>query len=80
MVRSLRMETVPVDHGILRGKTEDSRSGVAFLRQWSRAANFDDRRTDVKQCVRDFRMLVKTARDTNWVSECVAKDLNEKIF
>lgn len=75
MVGSLGVESVPVDHGFLRGKTEHTRTGVAILRQWRGTADFDDRRSEFEQRVGDFGMFVQTTGDTNGVGECVSEDL-----
>ena len=75
VVCAFRVEAVAVDHGVLRGETEDSWLGVSVLGQGSGAADFDDGGADVKERIGDVGVLVQTGRDTDGVGEGVAEDL-----
>lgn len=76
MVGTLGVEAVAVDHGVLRGKTEHTRSGVTLLGQRSSSTDLDDGWAEIEQGIGDIGVLVKTGRDTDGVGEGVSEDLD----
>lgn len=77
MVCALGVEAISIDHSMLRRKPEYTRSGIAFLREWRGASNFDNRGARFKERIGDFRMLVQSGGDTNGIRELVPKNLTK---
>jgi hypothetical protein len=80
VVRTLGVETIAVDHGVLRGNAEHARSRVTILWQRSSSTDLDDGRAKIEQGIGDIGVLVKTGRDTDGVGEGVSEDLNKDIL
>ena len=61
------IETHAVDDGLVLRQAEQTWLGIAVLWTWGDGANFDETKTQSRQCIDVFAILVQTCGQANWV-------------